>query len=651
MSKNAGEPSWVFHKFRAGQANVDGNITKLFNTGDSRPPKAFSDLIDRQDEKAVSAVIYGREGIANCVDASHAAQTGKGDLTLDFLFEEFKGSEANSYWDLLRLDDLASRSNNPLVNRQGQLGLGTEDCLTKGRKAPLRILTTIERGGGGMPGALADEDSVLVRALMNIGEAQTRSGAAGSYGYGKAAVAQASKPRIVIVYTCTSQQNSTDGVTRRLMGVTYWGMHKLNETRFTGWGIFGRETAGDVEALEDEEADIFAEKLGLLTRDPHVTADQGTTFMILDPVFDAVQLKGAVEVFWWPLLQQTRDIKLNINISDINNELLTINVDPSHKELGQFISRFRDAESARKDLRNTVEEKRVVQCAEAGITALSVKEPDSIVDGSMVALMRSPLMVVAYEKVEHAFPPVVGVFVSHDKTNENLRKVEPPEHDKWLRQKVGGLIATTSDIKISRLAREERINAANLLRAPDPEPVYGITAFSSHFPAIDSGVAKPRPPKPVKEQRKQRLVHVHLVHQANSEATVERPTREYLQNGNLQARAFVRFSLDKDRAKKLQIEFLDATIKIGAKIDEDGGSGEWYPSTVSQVGVQRGKKFERISSSSVNPALFRGRFRIGESIYFEIATEPYDSNWSIELIFDCDPWDSVEPIQALELGD
>ena len=120
---------------------------------------------------------------------------------------------------------------------------------------------------------------------------------------------------------------------------------------------------------------------------------------------------------------------------------------------------------------------------------------------------------------------------------------------------------------------------------------------------------------------------------------------------NLQARAFVRFSLDKDRAKKLQIEFLDATIKIGAKIDEDGGSGEWYPSTVSQVGVQRGKKFERISSSSVNPALFRGRFRIGESIYFEIATEPYDSNWSIELIFDCDPWDSVEPIQALELGD
>ena len=282
---NQTQISWSFLRKIPGNPNVDGNIAKLFSTGDSRPPKSFSRIVDRNNAQDMSAVIFGREAIANSLDASIAAQNKTGTIGLDYYFEEFSGSEAHQYWDLLCLDQLATRANSPAIDRDKDLGLTDSDCLTLGRKAPLRILTVVERGGGGMPGSLDDEDSVLVRALMSIGEAQIREGASGSYGFGKAAVAQASKPRILIVYTCSKAEEVTDGITRRLMGITYWGGHTFDGKRSTGWAKFGIQGSEDTKTLDDDEADQFAERLGLPVRDPSLEDDIGTTFMIIDPAF------------------------------------------------------------------------------------------------------------------------------------------------------------------------------------------------------------------------------------------------------------------------------------------------------------------------------------------------------------------------------
>lgn len=645
--------SWNFLEKQPHQANVDGNISRLFNTGDSRPPACFSRVVDRKDTSAISAVIYGREGIANCVDASPAGQIGSGKLGLEFVFEKFTGLEAREYWDKLGLGDLAQRANHPQVKRGIELGLGDDDCLSRGRDAALRILTVIESGGGGMPGSLSDPDSVLVRALMNVGEAQSRAGAAGSYGFGKAAVAQASRPRIVLVYTCSQPLGGSDRATRRFLGITYWGMHKIDEKRFTGWSLFGKRIGTAIESLEDAEADDMAESLGIPVRSVDNPEDLGTTFMIIDPAFTANQLKGSVELFWWPLLQGTRDFHLDLSIWDEDKQRLPVHVGVDHRELGQFVSSFRSAEIAKRTLEGVVEDHKVVQVGEAGITSLEVKNADSIVEGSLIAVMRSPLMVVAYERVSGANPPVVGVFVSHTDTNENLRRVEPAEHDKWLRQRVAGLIATSEDIRIAKAVREERDLAVNALRSPEPAPIYGIRAFSQHFPAVDVKTAKPKPPRPAKA-KKQRLVRVHLVHPGGEDPTVGetiRPRRNYDADGNLRAEGLVKFWLDPERAEKVQRQYLDATITIGARVEEDGSSAEWYPSTVEQKILGTESVFTRLTDEGVFPAKFEGRFLKGEGIFFSIESNSYNPDWTMELVFDCSPWDVAEPGRIAVGGD
>ncbi len=652
MSKQSEKATWLFHPSRPGQSTVDGNISKLFNTGDSMPPKDFDDLVGDDDEAAVAAVIYGREGIANCVDASPAARARMGVLGLDFCFEKFEGEDSRKYWDLLGLETLASRSTSPGIDREKQLGLSQTDCLNAKLTSPLRILTVIESGGGGMPGGLDDPDSVLLRALMNIGEAQTWTGAAGSYGFGKAAVAQASRPRILFVYTCSPVGESTDGVTRRLLGLTYWGTHRLDGVKYSGWGLFGGISGDQVTALEDDEADAYAASLDIPVRNPEVQKDRGTTFMIVDPSFGAKHLKGAVETFWWPLLQNTRDFRLDLNIWDEDGEQVPIDVGRSHRILGPFVDRFLDAEVNRSTEANTVEATRVVQIGDAGITSLGVKDPESSVSGSLIAQMRSPLMVVSYERIRNANPDVVGVFVSHEATNENLRRVEPAEHDKWHNKKVAGLQATADDIKISKAVRDERKAAVDKLRAPEPEPVYGLRAFTQYFPAIDAKAAGPTKPVRVKAQpKKQRLVRVHLVHAVNDKEEAVRPRRLVESDGSLRAQAVAKFFLDPDRAKRVNRQFLDATVTVGARFEEDGTAGEWHPSNVDQIIVGFEERFEKISAPGEFPARFSGRFKVGENIFFAIETLPYLPDWTIDLFFDCSPWDVVAPVAATEGDD
>jgi len=639
--------AWKFLRHVRGHPNANGNITRLFNTGDSRPPASFTSMVDRRDTSAMSAVIYGREGIANCVDASQARLTGAGQLGLDFVFERHTGRDAHRVWDLIGLNALATRLGEPGVERK-ELGLAPEDCIAEGRTGPLRTLLVVERSGGGMPGALDDPDSVLARALMNVGEAQVSVGAAGSYGFGKAAVAQASRVRVVLAYTCFKPTGSTD-VSRRFIGLAYWGMHKVAGDDFTGWALLGKDIAGgSVAALEDEEADKAASQLGIPTRRSNVDGDLGTSFLIVDPAFNASELRGAIELFWWPLLQNTRDVRLAVTITDENGDVLSPEVGPDHDLLDQFVESFLAAEAARANGEGLVGEKKVVSVGEAGITSLTVRRPDSPLNQSLVAQMRSPLMVVGYVSERGANPPIVGVFVAHEHTNENLRRVEPPEHDKWQRQNVGGLNASPADIAMARAARAEQESAVLALRAPDPEPIYGISAFSKHFPAVDVKVAKPKPPRP--PSRKQRLVRVHLVHQEGANLIeVTRPTRIDRSKETLAAEGEVKFFLDPERARRVGRRHLDATITVGAQIAEDGNPHpEWWPARVSQKKRGDEPDFELISSPNAFPAKYEGRFTVGTPVYFVLTTEPYPSDWTVDLVFDCSPWDVVAPASSHE---
>ena len=596
----------------------------------------------------MSATIYGREGIANCFDASQARRAGLGELGLQFVFDRHTGGKAARLWDLMNLDALAGRIGEGDVSRQ-DLGLGPTDCFSAGRAKPLRTLTVIERGGGGMPGAIDDVDSVLARALMNVGEAQVSAGAAGSYGYGKAAVAQASRVRIVLAYTCFTPVGSSS-VSRRFVGLTYWGMHQVGGNRFTGWALLGTDQGGgSVSALENDAADLMAAGLGIPIRQATTATDLGTTFYIIDPAFNAEQLRGAIELFWWPLLLGTRSVQLNVTIANESGQATSPEVKTDHPVLGQFVETFLAAERARNDGETESNPSRTLRVGEAGLTSLEIRRPDSVIGQSLIAQMRSPLMVVGYANAPAANPPVLGVFVAHEGTNEHLRRVEPPEHDKWQTQNVGGLNASPADINVAKAVKHEREAAIADLRAPDPEPVFGISAFSRHFPAVDVRVARPKSPSPRKV--KQRLVRVHLVHQEGADLIeVDRPTRIAESGGRLAAGGEVKFFLDSERAQRVGRKSLDATITIGAQISEESGhSSDWWPARVTQKKRGNEPDFTRISAEGVYPSKFEGRFTIGTGVYFVITTEPYPSDWTVEMVFDCSPWDIAAPTQSVAL--
>lgn len=639
---------WKFLKRLPGQPNANGDITRMFNTGDSSPPKSFDQLVDRNNSSAISALIYGREGLANCFDASQARAAGEGSLGIDFSFALHRGVEAKKLRELLGIAALAERATKPGVTRK-QLGLGETDCLSEGPTADLRTLVAEERHGGGMPGSFEDDRSVLAQALINVGDAQTSVGAAGSYGYGKAAVAQASKIRSVIVYTCF-RASSLSPVTRRLVGVTYWGMHDLSDGRYTGWTLFGRDAGNTVRALEDAEADRMASQLGLSRRDPQRPADLGTTFLIVDPAFSALQLKGAIELAWWPLLQRTRPVSLDVRITDERGDLAVPSVDERHSLLGQFVTSFNRAEEVRRTGEEIQSEDRIALSAKAGITSLEVRNSTSPLTQSLIALMRSPLMVVSYDRIENATTsqPLVGVFVAHENTNELLRSVEPAEHDKWLRRNVAGLNASSEALNISRSVVSEQAEAVAALRPPDPPPVYGLSAFSKHFPAVDQKTAKPKPPKP--RHVKQRLVRVNLVHDSGAGLSeVERPTRAVLADGRLSAFGEVKFWLDPERARRVGRKTLEATITIGAEIAEDGGGKvDGWAVDVTQRFRSGEAAFAQVSAPGTSPAKFEGTLRVGLPIYFIAKSAPYESDWTLNLVFDCSPWDEVAPTTILE---
>ena len=183
-----------------------------------------------------------------------------------------------------------------------------------------------------------------------------------------------------------------------------------------------------------------------------------------------------------------------------------------------------------------------------------------------------------------------------------------------------------------------------LLRAPDPEPVTSAAVFSSFFPAANTATTKPRPPKP-RGEKKQRLVRVWLVHPDDGRRVVERPTRlPVTGNSAWLAQAQVHFSLDEARADRLSLQNLEAEIEIRAIVlesDIDSLVGTDWPVSVKQLPGDRAP-FQETSSSTDKVKRYRGVFEVGHPVQFEVQTDPYDLDWAIKLVFDCNPWDVAE---------
>ena len=261
-----------------------------------------------QDESA----LLMREAVQNSWDAAletrrDAASTEAGSPTplpfeVRFRLFDLSGTERDHLAEVMGLHDLAGRAAS--VGDRRMLGLGEHDCLAGLRgEDSLPMLEISERAAGGMHGPWGEE-SKLHGALCSFGITSDTPGRGGSFGYGKAGLIRGSAVRTVLAYTCFAERADDPGVTRRLLGMTYWGAHKHEQASCIGVRWLGRlSSERECRPCENDDADAAAGLLGLARRSPDDPADWGTTFLLVDPTVTADGLVRAAERFWWPALE------------------------------------------------------------------------------------------------------------------------------------------------------------------------------------------------------------------------------------------------------------------------------------------------------------------------------------------------------------
>jgi hypothetical protein len=438
----------LFERVNPSTSGSSGKIIDLFRNEGSGD-RGFL----QTEAPSYTATLMAREVIQNSSDAAdelRALRPEAPPFAIDFQFDDLKAQRRDSLIEALGLRELADRAAAlaPTDDDREKLGLGAHDCLRDLEESEtLRVCTIVEHGASGMYGPWSGAESRMYLAMLSIGYNEKADGSGGTFGYGKAGLIRAGHPRIVLAYTCFLERAEDAGVTRRLLGVTYWGPHKHGGESLNGFARFGdRVGEHDVVPHTNEVADEVAESLGFDVRDPAVLEQLGTTFLVVDPSVGAADLRVAIERNWWPALL---DDRFTVQITDVDGTRHPCRP-RKNPQLSAFVEAF--------DHYTTVTSPRVGKRIALGSysprggeplelgTLVLVADPagwsfpdESIVastdDRSLVALTRDPRMIVEYHlpgrDISRRLPYVRGVFVASPEVNVDLSKTEPKAHDKW----------------------------------------------------------------------------------------------------------------------------------------------------------------------------------------------------------------------------
>ena len=309
----------------------------------------------------------------------------------------------------------------------------------------LPYLLIEESGTTGMYGPWSGDRSKMYLALATVSFHAKRAGTGGSYGFGKSGLIRGSAVRTVVAYTCFRERDDDPGVTRRLLGMVYWGQHHLGDGSYTGFARFGHTRGPDsIVPFENEEADDIADGLGIPIRDSGSPDQLGTTFLLVDPVVRPPDLVQAIERSWWPALESGRDFHAVVETVEGHESCPRPRKDDV---LATFLDAYEVATAPpdnRRPDRKQVVFRSMERFATPGVLGL-VADPagwsypeqtepsgnEVIEHRSLVALVRKPRMVVEYYEAGRAAPFVRGVFVADDSVDEALRATEPKGHDAW----------------------------------------------------------------------------------------------------------------------------------------------------------------------------------------------------------------------------
>lgn len=629
---------WHWELVDVTRSGAAGDVSKLFKNEAIKEPGAL-----REDAPPVAATVLAREVVQNSWDAARelAVQLEEDDedpvdFLLEFRFADVSGDRKSALVEAIGLSELAARlqgvedTSDDATAARAQLGLAVEHRLDSvaDESRPLRLLEIREYGTTGMYGPFTGTSSKLYLALVSIGFTVKGLGSGGSYGYGKAGLIGGSGTRTVVAYTCFRERKDDPGVTRRLLGMTYWGRHDLDDHSYTGFARFGDASGGDVPVpFENEEADRIAAGLGLDVRSPDEVSDLGTTFLLIEPTVAPQSLCNALERNWWPALVSNR---FDIDVFTSNGEHI-IPRPRTNPLLLPFIRGYELAtvsqdsdvehEWSRKFRRFTARSESTYELGSMGLVAdlgpagwsyPSTGETDDSRHRSLVALVRGPRMVVEYMESGSVTPFVRGTFLASDEVDDILRQTEPKGHDSWeARGDLDGVHRDAEEIVRTITARiRQQVGAFRKeLRPAAPEqrdirlPVLE-ELFRKMLDGTGSRTVGPSPgDRPV------------------SIEVVDQELRRF--DGRIRLIGSVEMCLNPSVGLPLSA----AEVRLRYVFLEDGRSG-----AECAMDIAAPDSFTTVDGV---PGGFRGELT-DEPVIFSFTTAPYEADWSGKLAIACE---------------
>lgn len=563
------------------------------------------------------AAVLAREAIQNSVDARAKGETK---VAVDFVSKALSGKEKTAFVVAAGLSTIAGRAS--------QLDLRQPNCLAKlgDPKKPLELLFVNDYNTTGLAGDPSDADSKFFRFLLSLGDGgkeHDEHGTGGSYGFGKSVYSSNSGILTIFAYSRTVDENGDP--LSLLFGCSYFRKHKHDNEHFTGRAWFGLDVSPAhthaqqiVTPLRGAEADAKAAALGF---DPRSAEQLGTSVLIVDAVLDTAAILRGVEDWWWPrLLANQLDVRV---IDRAGGKAFPR--PRKRPDLQPFLDAYelaigKSPPNNKTDFRRPFNKFDNTAIGNAGFKVLEKNEKDEfVVDDARldsVALIRSPLMVVAYHRAWNvATPAMAGAFVADSEIDDILRAAEPPAHDRW-------------DPDAHRLQDETGRNRSIVKRVLD--------AVRRNLKGCQTTASPPPPPRPKRLTLLERTLASFLTptkkgtkpgaepSAAPIHLTYDQEPRAEAAGDRLRltARFSVRLKADED------VDSLLARVRVSCPIIEDGQLGDTIALT-TEASVATTEDPEKPGWQ---------RFELGGSaIKFECVSETYDPLWTVRFVPEVEP--------------
>lgn len=594
---------WHFESVNPNTSGSSGKITDLFRNEGAAEPGFL-----QADAPTYAATLMAREVIQNSWDAARELREvcpGAPPFAIDFHFDDLRGKKKSALVEALGLRELADHATAVASTEEARaaLGIGTGDCLISlASETPLRVCRIIEHGASGMYGPWFGAESRMYLAMLSIGYNEKADGSGGTFGYGKAGLIRASHPRIVIAYSCFTERPDDPTVTRRLLGVTYWGQHKLNGVSLNGFARFGHTVEdGQVTPYENEIADGVAASLGMDVRNPDVLEQLGTTFLLIDPSVEAEELQVAVERSWWPALLGDR---FTVQIATVEGTRLTCRP-RKNAQLRAFVDAFdhyttaTQPPSGRRIQLGTYSPRggeplslgTVVLVADpSGWSFPDENTPTAVSDRSLIALTREQRMIVEYHlpgrDISRRLPYIRGLFVADPDVNIHLSKTEPKAHDKWDTRDsddVPGLSTKYAAEIVERIKNHVR-DFQDELRPPiDEHAAVRLARLDERLAKLRSQTGIRSPPLPQGDRPFSVTLDVKRVQIGNDLQLVGRVDvglAPHAAEDEIQARLRFAFALEEDGRRGTLVPLMIEAPKEFVRTD---GDGSVFTGTVGRV--------------------------------------------------------------------